>query len=91
MQSSPVELPHSEPSQLPTFSLSPKLKKMITKMIKEKTLPAEFVNTVTEYYSPLCTQIAEARNTTKPMFIGLQGAQGTGKSTCADFLKDNLH
>ena len=54
----------------------------------------DFVNTVNDYYYPLSFSIAEfqASRSKKQRnkvasFIGIQGTQGSGKSTCASFLK----
>lgn len=54
----------------------------------------EFSTTVSDFYTPLAShlyhdmsQLAQSSKTSKPQFIGIQGSQGSGKSTCADFLK----
>ena len=66
----------------------------IEQAIIDHRLPSDFNITVSNYYSPLAsklnhniTQLAKSLKTVRPQFIGIQGSQGSGKSTCADFLK----
>lgn len=73
--------------KLNSSSQSLQLENLISQLIKQKKLPTRFIDTVEQYYLPLCKAIFVSRNTAKPTIIGLQGAQGTGKSTCASFLK----
>ncbi|MGH1538903.1 MAG: phosphoribulokinase [Arenicella sp.] len=68
-------------------SHSVQLEKAIDQLITQKKLPVEFNETVLQFYLPLCESLVGSRETGKPTIVGVQGAQGTGKSTCAAFLK----
>ena len=66
----------------------------IKQAIIEHGLPLTFFSTVEQFYRPLAQQLyldftQGLENTAKrgTQFIGIQGSQGSGKSTCADFLK----
>ncbi len=50
-------------------------------------LPQAFQRIAEEYYLPLARKLPELRPETGPLFLGINGAQGTGKSTLADFLR----
>ena len=49
-------------------------------------LPAEFRNTAERYFLPLAKRLPDYRAQTRSLVLGINGAQGTGKSTLADFL-----
>ncbi len=49
-------------------------------------LPAGFVETARQYYLPLAERLPTYRAPDVPLMLGINGAQGTGKSTLADFL-----
>ena len=55
-------------------------------LIKELQLPANFKQIIDSIYLPLITHILE-KKTDKPLFININGAQGSGKSTLTHFLK----
>jgi len=60
-------------------------------LIERHHLPENFIETVNDYYLPLTKAIAgKARNLNRPLFVGINGAQGTGKSTLASFLCELL-
>ena len=71
------------------MSLSSTVSELVFNAIDEQSLPIEFVDIVTQYYCPLSQAISESLNNSvnTPDFIGIQGSQGSGKSTCASFLK----
>jgi len=56
------------------------------RLIKKMQLPDSFVSIVNKIYLPLA-EIIINRNQTEPLFISINGAQGTGKSTLTEFLK----
>ena len=67
----------------------------IKALIQEQGLPDSFNELVKNYYQPLAATMArrfELRNspTKGTWMVGLQGTQGSGKSTCALFLKEIL-
>lgn len=63
----------------------------ITSFIEEKSLPASYAETVVEHCLPLAAKIAQWRRSSKtPLIVGINGAQGTGKSTLSEALKLSL-
>ena len=60
---------------------------MISEAIRRHRLPAGFEQTVDEVFRPLANQVAAWRSEqAETLVLGLNGAQGCGKSTMADFL-----
>ncbi|MFL0810177.1 MAG: phosphoribulokinase [Agarilytica sp.] len=60
-------------------------------LVKEHALPDEFISTVERCYCPVAASIAEkSRSMQTSCFVGVQGCQGSGKSTMAAFLKSIL-
>jgi len=66
----------------------------IHQAISDHRLPSDFSETVSDFYAPLVNklhqdinQLAKTFTSPRPQFIGIQGSQGSGKSTCAEFLK----
>lgn len=55
-------------------------------LIKKMQLPESFKKIVNDIYNPLMQLILE-RKQQQPLFISINGAQGTGKSTLTHFLK----
>lgn len=49
-------------------------------------LPPEFRHTAEQHYVPLARRLPEIRDEKRQLLLGINGAQGTGKSTLADFL-----
>jgi len=49
-------------------------------------LPAAFLKTARDFYLPLAVRLPSFRHDDNPLLFGINGAQGTGKSTLADFL-----
>lgn len=63
---------------------------VIKQVIAEHKLPKDFISTVNNYYLPLADDlISKAKKPQQGncLFLGIQGTQGSGKSTCAAFLK----
>lgn len=58
----------------------------VMRALKNHALPEQFYSTVIEYYLPVARAIAKAWQGGL-CIVGIQGSQGSGKSTCADFLK----
>ncbi len=64
------------------------LPETIDRLIAAEALPAGFAATVARYHHPLAEQIhAWRRQVTGPLVVGINGAQGTGKSTLSAFLR----
>ncbi|WP_115719695.1 kinase [Gallaecimonas mangrovi] len=60
---------------------------VIQDAIQAHRLPENFQAVVNQYYLPLAENIiAQSQQSPKPLVVGVTGAQGTGKSTLADFL-----
>lgn len=58
-------------------------------LIRSEKLPAGFMDTVDRIYRPLAQRVAAWRDG-KPLLLGINGGQGTGKSTLSLFLKSLL-
>ena len=64
---------------------------MLSAFIKQHNLPEEFKLTVKEYYKPLADQIfSRFSESNKVYFVGINGCQGSGKSTLTDFVTTYL-
>lgn len=64
------------------------LHSIIRDTIAEEKLPLEFAADAETYFVPLCDYIvARHRSISRPLMVGINGAQGTGKSTLALLLK----
>jgi len=59
----------------------------IDDFIYRHRLPANFNSLIEEHYNPLVSWLTQQRKVKKPLFLGISGAQGTGKTTLADFLQ----
>lgn len=59
----------------------------IEAFISQHRLPAKFNDLIEAHYSPLATWITRQRVANQTLLIGINGAQGTGKSTLAAFLR----
>jgi D-glycerate 3-kinase len=58
----------------------------IERLIEAEGLPADYRAIVDRYWRPLSEDIAE-RNAGTPLIVGINGAQGAGKSTLCKFLE----
>lgn len=65
---------------------------LVIQAIEDHRLPSDFHNTVEEFYWPLAQSLGSSikgqlgKKGKQPTVIGIQGSQGSGKSTCAAFL-----
>ncbi len=59
----------------------------IKDFISEHRLPDTFLELVEEHYLPLAEWLVKKRQPSEAFFLGINGAQGTGKSTLADYLR----
>lgn len=61
---------------------------LIEHFAQQHRLPETFVTTAQDYYYPLAESLYRAVNSaeTLPLFVGIHGCQGSGKSTLTDFL-----
>ncbi len=56
--------------------------------IKEQSLPTDFITTIQRHFIPIARNINErAHSRSKPLIVGIQGCQGSGKTTLASMLK----
>ncbi len=63
------------------------LRQQFKGFIEKNKLPATFIDTIDEYYQPLAQWISSHRPQNRTWILGLNGAQGTGKSTLGAVLK----
>jgi D-glycerate 3-kinase len=64
---------------------------MIKEFINRYRLSEGFTNIANEYYIPLAEEIAMHHyGARKTYFVGINGSQGSGKSTLSEFIKDYL-
>ena len=59
----------------------------VQKLIGKEGLPADYCEVVDQYWTPLATAIARKAASRKPLIVGINGAQGSGKSTVCAFLE----
>jgi D-glycerate 3-kinase len=59
----------------------------ISDFISRHQLPSKFQHLITEHYIPLASWLVQKHRVKQPILLGINGAQGTGKSTLADFLQ----
>ncbi len=57
------------------------------KFISKHRLPDKFGDLIAEHYSPLAKWVVQQQKPEQTLFVGINGAQGTGKSTLAAFLR----
>ena len=63
------------------------LSSLLEDYLRSKQLPPAFLSVVNDYYLPLAQWINSHRPKDACWIVGLNGAQGTGKSTLSDILK----
>ena len=67
----------------------------ISQLIEEQDLPASYRLLVEQYIAPLAEQVnSQASKQSRPLVVGINGAQGSGKSTLCLFLQlllEQLH
>jgi D-glycerate 3-kinase len=60
---------------------------MLSTFIEEHALPDKFAATALHYYQPLAEEIyRQCKDNPSPFFVGINGSQGSGKSTLTDYL-----
>ncbi len=62
---------------------------ILSEWVRRCGLPADFVTTIDVFYRPIADRIAAWRDG-RPLVVGINGGQGTGKTTMALFLKHLL-
>jgi D-glycerate 3-kinase len=60
---------------------------MIAALIAAERLPSDYAEVVEEYWRPLAEEIARRKDGKRPLLVGINGAQGSGKSTVCRFLE----
>lgn len=64
---------------------------MLASFTKEHQLPVEFLNTANKYYVPIAELIFDKfKQSGAPYFVGVNGCQGSGKSTLTQFIGEYL-
>lgn len=62
------------------------MKELIEQLVREEQLPDTFGTTVEQWYLPIAEGLSRL-DTSETKLIGIQGSQGSGKSTIAKFIK----
>lgn len=66
----------------------PQSQQIIKQLVADERLPADFEDMARDYFEPLSRFIARRRyNGAQPLIVGINGAQGTGKSTLSRLLQ----
>ncbi len=67
------------------------VERMLATFIKQHNLPEDFKLTVEKYYQPFAEQLFSRFSATNDVyFVGINGCQGSGKSTFTDFIASYL-
>lgn len=61
--------------------------RQMSDFLSRHRLPAEFRGIAEQHYLPLAKRLPDMRDGKRQLLLGVNGAQGTGKSTLADFLR----
>ncbi len=78
----------SKTQQFHTPAVEAPLKKILEKTIAQHQLPTYFLHTIERWYMPVVKDIAHRANShDKTLVVGIQGCQGSGKSTLSLFLQ----
>jgi D-glycerate 3-kinase len=62
-------------------------RQQIESFVAKHRLPDTFFELIDNHYSPLAEWVVRMGKPGKTLFLGINGAQGTGKSTLADYLR----
>lgn len=64
---------------------------MLSTFMQDHNLPVEFKDTAESFYIPLADNLAQQhKQMSTPFFVGINGCQGSGKSTLTDFVSEYL-
>lgn len=58
----------------------------VQEFLEAHRLPGSYAEDIERYFLPLAAWLGDRRENAGPMVVGINGAQGTGKSTLGDFL-----
>jgi len=61
--------------------------RQISEFMARHRLPDPFRDLIARHYSPLASWLIATHRSGEVLFVGINGAQGTGKSTLADYLR----
>jgi D-glycerate 3-kinase len=79
------------PVELTDKNMSDSLPSTLAALIEQQRLPPQYLQQVTNWLQPLSVWVTEQRRRQfSPLLLGLNGAQGTGKSTTVLFLQTLL-
>ncbi|RKF21259.1 kinase [Altericroceibacterium spongiae] len=66
------------------------MEQTVARLIESEGLPADYAKTVDRFWRPLARFIADRAENDGPLLVGINGAQGAGKSTACLFLQHIL-
>lgn len=68
-----------------------KLESTVSKIVEQEQLPPEYAASIHDYFVPLAQSLGDKSKASKrPILVGINGAQGTGKSTLSVVLQQLL-
>lgn len=67
--------------------MSTQLQTLVREAIQQYQLPVNFDRSVEQFYLPVVEDMVQRCQMDKPLLIGIQGSQGSGKTTFASFIK----
>lgn len=67
--------------------MSTQLQNLMREAIQKYQLPKDFDRSIEQFYYPVVEDIVRRCQATRPLIVGIQGSQGSGKTTFANFIK----
>lgn len=67
--------------------MSTQLQTLVLEAIQQYQLPTDFDRSIEQFYYPVVKDITRRCQAGRPLIVGIQGSQGSGKTTFAHFIK----
>lgn len=80
-----------QPDSLKRNTLSQEALSEVQALIQAQTLPEAYINAVRNYLAPIAWKVKQVFERTGQIKLGIQGSQGSGKSTAALFIAKLLY